>query len=51
MVVALERRGRRPAVMPVTDKEKNVTKLRQAYALGMAQVNAELPQWRDFLGV
>ena len=40
-----------PRVMPVTNKEKNVTKLRQAYALGMAQVNAELPQWRDFLGV
>ena len=40
-----------PRVMPVTNKERNVTKLRQAYALGMAQVNAELPQWRDFLGV
>ncbi|MSS44707.1 patatin family protein [Cutibacterium sp. WCA-380-WT-3A] len=40
-----------PRVMPVTNKEKNVTKLRQAYALGMAQVNSELPQWRDFLGV
>ncbi|NRD59843.1 hypothetical protein HQQ75_42900 [Corallococcus exiguus] len=40
-----------PRVMPVTNKERNVTKLRQAYALGMAQVNAELPQWRVFLGV
>ncbi|WCC80000.1 patatin family protein [Cutibacterium equinum] len=40
-----------PRVMPVTNKEKDVTKLRQAYALGMAQVNAELPKWRDFLGV
>ncbi|EFS40616.1 patatin-like phospholipase family protein [Cutibacterium acnes] len=40
-----------PRVMPVTNKERNVTKLRQAYALGMAQVNAELPQWRGFLGV
>ena len=40
-----------PRVMPVTNKERNVTKLRQAYALGMAQANAELPQWRVFLGV
>lgn len=40
-----------PRVMPVTNKEKDVTKLRQAYALGMAQVNAELPKWRDFLGI
>ncbi|MDO4412571.1 patatin family protein [Cutibacterium sp.] len=40
-----------PRIMPVTNKEKDVTKLRRAYALAMAQVNTELPKWRDFLGV
>lgn len=54
-VFALERQGRAivfaPERMPVRNGERNVTKLRAAHELGLAQARRELPAWREFLGL
>lgn len=40
-----------PDTMPVTNQERDVTKLMRCYGLGMGQINREWPLWRDFLGI
>ncbi len=40
-----------PDTMPVTNQERDVTKLMRCYGLGMGQINREWPKWRDFLGI
>lgn len=40
-----------PETMPVGNGERDVAKLTQAHALGLAQAEHEVPAWRDFLGL
>lgn len=55
MVAQLEAEGRayvfRPETMPIGNRERDVTTLRRVHAEGMRQANAEIPAWRDFLGL
>lgn len=50
----LERDGRayvfRPDVMPVSNNERNVAKLRASYDAGYAQAQRDLPGMAEFLG-
>ena len=52
---ALERSGDAylfvPEHMPVGNGERDVAKLTEAHALGLAQAERELPAWRAFLGL
>lgn len=51
----LERDGRAylifPETMPITNSERNVTKLERMYQLGMAQARSEMPAIREFAGL
>ncbi len=51
----LERQGRayvfRPTHMKIANGEKRIDRLREAHALGAAQAGAEVPAWREFLGL
>lgn len=40
-----------PDHMPVTNGERNVSKLAVSHALGRAQAARELPRWREWLGL
>lgn len=51
----LERDGRallfHPHRMPVNNREKRVDRLEASYQAGLAQARADVPRWRDFLGL
>lgn len=54
-IFELERVGKAlvfaPKMMPLTNGERSVPKLAAAHSLGLAQAAAELPVWREWLGL
>lgn len=40
-----------PATMPISNGERSVVKLQAVHEQGLAQASAELPAWREFLGL
>lgn len=54
-IFELEKAGRAmvfaPTTMPVSNGERSVAKLRAAHQLGLAQARAEMPVWKEWLGL
>ncbi|MEZ7897773.1 MAG: patatin family protein [Flaviflexus sp.] len=54
-LLELEKEGKAKLFFPdsisINSTERNISKLRRHYVLGMEQANRELPEWQEFLGV